>query len=227
MIQRLIIMTSTFMIDLINTLNLLGITLILSTACTPAPNASTAAEQIDQSDSGLITPPDMEEEWSYYQGSDFYLENSHTNVIRQILFLQEEIPGVVPGFNLDSRVSERGDEETCGHPDLEDPEGRSGIDNQFATLFRLLSVIVEDTPQIAIQGAINEGRVLMMIELLGVDSFVDDDDVTLRIFRGSGRPLVGIKDSLHPIKHSIEIMNFRSPRSKVFKFVTASYKQVL
>jgi hypothetical protein len=198
MIQRLIIMTSTFMMDLINTLNLLGITLILSTACTPAPNTSQTPEQINRSDSDLIAPPDMEEEWSYYQGSDFYLETSHTNVIRQILFLQEETPGIVSGFNLDRRVSERGDEESCGHPDREDPEGRSGIDNQFATLFRLLSVIVEDTPQVAIQGAINEGRVLMMVELLGVDSLVDDDDVTLRIFRASGRPLIGNQGLIAP-----------------------------
>ena len=115
-------------------------------------------------------PNEREEGWGYYQDSDFYLEESHTSIIRQILFLQEEEPGVVAGFNLDGRVSEDDDEVTCGHSDLEDPEGRGGIDNQFATLFRLLSVIVEDTPQVAIQGAINEGRVLMMVELLGVDS---------------------------------------------------------
>jgi hypothetical protein len=133
----------------------------------------------------------VEDEWTYYQGSDFYLESSHTSIIRQILFLKEETPGVVQGFNLDDQVSERGEDETCGHPDLEDPDGVAGIDNQFATLFRILSAIVEDTPQIAIQGAINEGRVLMMVELLGVDSLENDDDVTLRIFRGSGRPLVG------------------------------------
>ena len=139
-----------------------------------------------------------EEEWNYYQGSDFYLEAAHTNVIRQIIFLQEESPGVVEGFNLDGRVSAGGDEESCGHADLEDPQGRQGIDNQFATLFRILSAIVEDTPQIAIQGAINEGRVLMMVELLGVDSLQDDDDVTLRIFRASGRPLVGNRGLIAP-----------------------------
>lgn len=139
------------------------------------------------------------EPWSYYQDSSYYLsEETHSNVIRQILFLQEEETGVVKGFNLDQTVSDGAESESCGHADLEDPNGVEGIDNQFATLFRILSVIVEDTPQIAIQGAINEGRVLMMVELVGVDDLRNDDDVTLRVFRASGRPLVGNQGLISP-----------------------------
>ena len=166
-----------------------------STSSGNEPTLLTSVEVDDVAgDQTIITNDD----WNYYQGSDFYLEASHTNIIRQILFLQEEAPGVVSGFNLDDRISESGDEKTCGHSDLEDPQGRSGIDNQFATLFRLLTAIVEDTPQIAIQGAINEGRVLMMVELLGVDSLDNDDDITVRVFRASGRPLVGNQGLIAP-----------------------------
>ena len=164
--------------------------LALSTGCdSSSPDPESRVNEAGEPMSQRMEGSDQEPDWSYYQGSDFYLEESHTSIIRQIIFLKEEMPGVVPGFNLDDRVSEDGDEETCGHPDLEDPDGRPGIDNQFATLFRILSAIVEDTPQVAIQGAINEGRVLMMIELLGVDSLEDDEDVTLRYLELRGVPL--------------------------------------
>ena len=174
----------------------------LSSACNSSGSTSAGSQSpLSQTGAERLSGEDgveAGEAWSYYQGSDFYLEDAHTTIIRQILFLQEETPGVVSGFNLDGRVSAEGDEETCGHSDLEDPEGRSGIDNQFATLFRILSAIVEDTPQVAIQGAINEGRVLMMVELLGVDSLINDDDVTVRVFRASGRPLVGNQGLIAP-----------------------------
>lgn len=137
--------------------------------------------------------------WDYYDDSPLYLkEDAHSNVVRKLIFLTEEEPGVVRGFDLDARTSSRDDVETCRHPDLQDPDGRGGIDNQIASLFGLLLPIVEDTPQIAIQGAINEGRVLVMIELEGVDDLQNDDDVTVNVFRASGRPLVGNKGLIMP-----------------------------
>ena len=188
--------------------------LALSTGCdSSSPDPESRVNEAGEPMSQRMEGSDQEPDWSYYQGSDFYLEESHTSIIRQIIFLKEEMPGVVPGFNLDDRVSEDGDEETCGHPDLEDPDGRPGIDNQFATLFRILSAIVEDTPQVAIQGAINEGRVLMMIELLGVDSLEDDEDVTLRLFRASGRPLVGNRGLIAP--HQTFYRDYNFPMSEI------------
>ena len=161
------------------------LSLILGLSCNSPADEAKMTTQTTMNQMGSIDDSELEalagKEWRYYQDSDFYLEAAHTNVIRQIIFLQEGTPGVVPGFNLDDRISEDGDEYTCGHADLEDPQGREGIDNQFATLLRILSAIVEDTPQIAIQGAINEGRVLMMVELLGVDSLpVSKSDVSRR-----------------------------------------------
>jgi len=139
------------------------------------------------------------EAWDYYEDSPLYLKDqSHTNVVRKLTFLTEEAPGVVRGFDLDSRTSTTADRETCRHPDHKDPTGREGIDNQIAMLFSLLEPIVEDTPQIAIQGAINEGRVLVMIELEGVDDLQNDDDVTVNVFRATGRPLVGNKGLIMP-----------------------------
>jgi hypothetical protein len=148
-----------------------------------------------------VADPVVMEDWDYYADSPLYLkERSHANVVRKLIFLSEESPGVVRGFDLDERTSSPSDRETCRHADLEDPAGREGIDNQVATLFALLEPIVEDTPQIAIQGAINEGRVLVMIEVDGVDDLQNDDDVTVNVFRASGRPLVGNKGLIMPFQ---------------------------
>ena len=190
---------------------------IYNTSCDQAsspadtPVYQPAMEASSSSDDNMNV---ADEAWSYYQDSTRYLpEKSHSNVIRQILFLQEEEPGVVKGFDLDQSTSDGGERESCGHADLTDPEGREGIDNQFATLFRILSVIVEDTPQIAIQGAINEGRVLMMVELLGVDDLYNDEDVTLRVFRASGRPLVGNQGLITP--HQTFYRDYDFPMSEI------------
>jgi hypothetical protein len=146
-------------------------------------------------------PTESDEMWEYYGDNSLYLpEDTHTNVIRKLIFLSESAPGVVEGFDLDNRTSNAVDVETCGWADRRDEAGREGIDNQLAVLFRVLSTIVEDTPQIAIQGAINEGRVLMMIEVEGVDDWKNDDQVTLRFFRGSGRPIVGNKGLISPFQ---------------------------
>ena len=148
-----------------------------------------------------VPEPATMEDWSYYGDSPLYLKDeSHANVVRKLIFLSEESPGVVRGFDLDQRTSTVSDRETCRHADLKDPAGREGIDNQVATLFGLLEPIVEDTPQIAIQGAINEGRVLVMIELEGLDDLQNDDDVTVNVFRASGRPLVGNKGLIMPFQ---------------------------
>ena len=182
--------------------NVIGIALLVvfvaTGGCGDEPKAPTAS--------------DAEPAWDYYTDSALYLpENVHTNVIRRLIFLRDEGSGTIDGFNLDDRVSDSNDLETCGKADRVDSDGREGIDNQLAVIFNALALIVEDTPQIAIQGAINEGRILMMVELEGLDDLKNDDQVTLRFFRGAGRPIIGNLGLINP--YQTFLVDYTTPMS--------------
>ena len=95
--------------------------------------------------------------------------------------------GVVPGFNIDGRVSDGSDEQSCGHPDFTSPDGTPGIDNQLAELKVTLNGFVQ--PMIgkpiddAITDAIADGTALLLMELTGVDDS-NDNDATFSIYLG-------------------------------------------
>ena len=127
----------------------------------------------------------------WFEGGSYVLPSSHANVVRHISFTSLIEPGVALGFDLDGRVSERGDPDSCGHGDLRDPDGRPGVDNQLAKIWSDLAPLVGDQVDALLQGAINEGRVLLMIELADVDDLQNDDDVTVNVFRGLLDPDVG------------------------------------
>jgi hypothetical protein len=91
-----------------------------------------------------------------------------------------------------------GERESCGHGDLTDPQGRAGVDNQLANIWSSLAPLVGPQVQALLQNAINEGRVLIMFELAGVDDLKNDDDVTLRVYRGLLRPEVGTRGLITP-----------------------------
>lgn len=113
-------------------------------------------------------------------------------VIRQIGFVGQE-GGVTRGLDLDGRVSEPGDQETCGQADYVDAEGNAGIDNNFARLLPALEAATGGSEAVgsAIQRAINEGAVLVMIESQRYNGEVDDACVEVSLMRGAGRPTVG------------------------------------
>ena len=180
-------------------------------ACETSPNDGAAQESpIDADahdgqsdgamDGGDASGPDVADATAdaYFEGSSYVLEGSHANVIRRILFTAESAPGVADGFDLDERVSERGDEQSCGHGDLVAPDGRVGIDNQFAKLWGAIQPIVGEQVEGLLQGAINEGRVLVMAELAGVDDLRNDDDVTFNLYRAILDPDVGTFGLISP-----------------------------
>lgn len=134
----------------------------------------------------------------YFEDHGYVLPRSHANVMRRMRFSSLVEPGVALGFDLDGRTSEPGDEQTCGHGDLRDPDGAEGIDNQLAKIWSDLAPLVGEQVDALIQGAINEGRVLVMIELAEVDDLRDDDDVTLNVFRGLLDPDVGTQGLIAP-----------------------------
>jgi len=87
------------------------------------------------------------------------------------------------GLNLDGKV---------GASDFTSPDGEPGIDNQ---LFRVLGCVIGYRapdgveyifgPKAIVDSAYNR----TMIELTGVDSLLDDDDVTVTVYRGLDRLL--------------------------------------
>jgi len=98
---------------------------------------------------------------------------------------------VAPGFDLDGVVSDADDESTCGHADYTAPDGTPGIDNQLATIVPLFELVGLTAAEGLLQSIIEEGGLLMMIQLDGVDDPVNDNEVTLLFRTGFGAPLLG------------------------------------
>jgi hypothetical protein len=124
----------------------------------------------------------------------------HDSVIlfRGITFTREEM-GVSDGFDLDGRVSDRGDAQTCRKSDFTASDGRTGIDNQIS---QLLPIIEEQTGGLrlddVLQTAIDNGQLLIAIELIGVDDPMNDPCVTVRLRPVVGTPLLGTDGRVLP-----------------------------
>jgi len=101
-------------------------------------------------------------------------------------FTEEGPSGVAPGFNLDGSTAT-----TCNNSDFMSPDGESGIDNQVAILTPLFDVVGAGTVSELVQRSIEEGGLLIMWELNGVDDLTNDPEVDITLRIGTGRPLLG------------------------------------
>jgi hypothetical protein len=138
------------------------------------------------------------EDGRWYLPDGGWLEaDAHTNVMRRFEIATEE-DGVAPGFDLDARESEQGDDLSCGHGDLISLDGKPGVDNQLAKIWTTVYPVIGPAVEALLQGSINEGRFLMIVELTGVDDLFQDDDVTLKLFTGRGDPQMGSFDLIAP-----------------------------
>jgi len=119
--------------------------------------------------------------------------DSHLAVLRTIAFILEEPEGVAEGFNLDGVVSDGSEAETCMKADLMSPSGEPGIDNSLASLWADLQMLSPDLVAVdsLIQGAIDDGQLLLLMEIEGVDDAMNDDCVNITIRRGTGMPMLG------------------------------------
>lgn len=106
-------------------------------------------------------------------------------------FTRESSPGIAPGFDLDAKVSAKGDAATCGQPDLTTPDGLPGVDNQLALLVPLFDLAGIGALEGLIQSAIEDGGLLLMLQLDGLDDPVNDDTITATLRIGQGKPLLG------------------------------------
>jgi hypothetical protein len=99
--------------------------------------------------------------------------------------------GVAWGSDLDGAVSAAGDGTGCGKADLVDPEGTPGIDNAFAGLLPALEATEAAAISGLLQDSVLSGELLITVEVFGLDSYVDDDCVSVAFGEATGAPLIG------------------------------------
>lgn len=99
--------------------------------------------------------------------------------------------GTVPGFNVDGVVSDKTDEASCFKPDFMSPTGESGIDNQLAALIPDVEKVLGDAVDGLVQGAINNGALLIVMDVDGADNLYDDDCVDIQVRTVKGHPVLG------------------------------------
>ena len=112
-------------------------------------------------------------------------------ILDTFVFQAEESPGVAIGFNLDDRISEEGDPDTCGKADQTSPDGEPGIDNQLAKVVPLFELFGVGAVLNYVQNAIEGGGLLLMLEIQDVDDYENDEEVVIVLRAGYGIPLLG------------------------------------
>jgi hypothetical protein len=93
------------------------------------------------------------------------------------------VANTAPGFNLDGIVSDGSDTEGCNAPDYMSPEGEAGIDNALAGLLPILNMFAGDISG-TIASQINDGSLLVLVEVQHVDDFTNDACVGMNLYVG-------------------------------------------
>jgi hypothetical protein len=113
------------------------------------------------------------------------LEQTQVAVVTEMWFARISDDGVSVGADLDQETG------GCGVEDLDNPQGGSGVDNSFGTLIPILELTEGAAIEIYIQNLINNGEVLIMVEMEDVDDAQNDTCVNVNLLRGLGDPTVG------------------------------------
>ena len=89
---------------------------------------------------------------------------TYTYVLAEVALIAEaNEDGSVIGLNLDDRVDDMPAPESCNKLDFTGPDGTPGVDNQLSLFGPILGLFGGD-PAALIQGAINEGSLLILME---------------------------------------------------------------
>ncbi len=98
---------------------------------------------------------------------------------------------VADGLDIDGLDSTSDDVAGCYANDFVSPDGRRGIDNQFATLLPLIEDFVgTENIDAILEGAIANGQLLLVMNVEGVDDSREDSCVDVSLGPGSGAPLL-------------------------------------
>ncbi len=101
-------------------------------------------------------------------------------------------PNIVPGFDLDMHnTTSMSDPMGCGFIDYSSgsPDNIMGVDNNLGPILSGIAGSV-DIPG-AIRDNINDGTVLILMEVTGINSFTNDDSIRLNLYRGVIVPRTG------------------------------------
>jgi len=155
----------------------------------------------DAATGDVISPEDVVEEadWlgiSVPEDAGLSEPEPWVSVMDTLSFTSLVKDGVAPGFNVDGIVSEEGEPESCGHGDFTSPEGVEGIDNQLAMITPLLDLVGLGAVHGLIQSSIEQGGLLLVLELEGLDDVENDDEVAVTMRFGAGTPLLGTDGQL-------------------------------
>ncbi len=121
-------------------------------------------------DGSALPPDDCSTGDSY-----FYVVN--------ILDIAKEMDGVSAGYNLDDRVSDVTDDLGCNKDDFTSPDGVEGVDNAMAILLPILGTIAGDISG-TIQEGVNDGSILVLVEMTHVNDFTNDACVGMNLYVG-------------------------------------------
>ncbi|MEZ4296791.1 MAG: hypothetical protein R3B70_17625 [Polyangiaceae bacterium] len=117
---------------------------------------------------------------------------THSFLISTLGFTRvSEEDGTAPGFDVDGVVSDGTDDASCFKKDFVSPEGVVGVDNQLAALIPDVEAILGDAVDGLVQGAINNGALLILFTISGVDDLQNDDCVDLTVTTVTGKPTLG------------------------------------
>jgi hypothetical protein len=108
-------------------------------------------------------------------------------IVTKLAFTRTKDADHAPGFDLDGRVSDDNDSASCGKRDFIDDEGRTGIDNQLAPLVPEVEKLVGNAVDGLIQGSINDGQLVILMEMGNVEDPLNDECVDFTVQIGEKR----------------------------------------
>lgn len=112
--------------------------------------------------------------------------SARTFVFDTVGFTRADPKGNVPGFDLDGTTAT-----VCDKSDFTAPDGTPGVDNQFATLVPIIEFSGLAAFEGLLQSSIDNGGILLMIDVADVQDWQNDPSVTVKLRAGRGLPLLG------------------------------------
>ena len=122
----------------------------------------------------------------------------------------------VHGFDLDHRVGTMQDAQSCFLEDAIDPEGIPGIDNGLSALLEELTGTELEMFSQYLQETIEQGSLLLMVSLRGVDNIEEDSHVEVELVLTDGEPLIGVDGVFLDGQTLYRTDSQRSPSSQAY-----------
>ncbi len=113
------------------------------------------------------------------------------SVIQVLNFAAEDPPGVAFGLNLDGLETAEGDPTGCGQGDFTGQQGTAGVDNAFARVLPPLEASMGSNVNQVVREAVATGEVLLLLVVDGIDDPLNDEHVSVGIYRADGKPALG------------------------------------